>query len=127
MLQKARGDVEKLIASAINVSFISLVGFIFVTIYAIHIYWGIALAYGLTVPIIGGLSYYLSRKIKGVQQMIVMETTALAGSTTESLRNIELVKSLGLATQEIDRLNGTTEKILKLELKKLRYIRSISN
>ena len=28
--------------------------------------------------------------------MIVAETTALAGSTTESLRNIELVKSLGL-------------------------------
>lgn len=50
----------------------------------------------------------------------------LAGSTTESLRNIELVKSLGLAEQEIDRLNNTTEKILKLELKKLRYVRSIS-
>ncbi len=54
------------------------------------------------------------------------ETTALAGSTTESLRNIELVKSLGLAQQEIERLNATTEKILKLELKKVRYLRSLS-
>jgi ATP-binding cassette subfamily B protein len=56
----------------------------------------------------------------------VAETTALAGATTESLRNIELVKSLGLATQEIARLNGTTDKILRLELKKVRYIRSLS-
>ena len=53
-------------------------------------------------------------------------TTALAGSTTESLRNIELVKSLGLADQEINRLNKTTGKILKLELKKVKYIRSLS-
>ncbi len=56
----------------------------------------------------------------------MQETTALAGSTTESLRNIELVKSLGLAQQEIDRLNATTDKILKLELKKVRYLRSLS-
>jgi ATP-binding cassette subfamily B protein len=61
-----------------------------------------------------------------VQKVIVAETTALAGSTTESLRNIELVKSLGLAEQEINRLNSTTTKILGLELKKVRYIRSIS-
>jgi ATP-binding cassette subfamily B protein len=68
----------------------------------------------------------LSKKVKTIQQSIVLETSNLAGSTTESLRNIELVKSLGLAEQEIGRLNTTTEKILNLELKKLRYIRSIS-
>jgi ATP-binding cassette subfamily B protein len=68
----------------------------------------------------------LSRKIKTIQKVIVAETTALAGSTTESLRNIELVKSLGLAQQEVARLNSTTDKILKLELKKVRYIRSLS-
>ncbi len=50
----------------------------------------------------------------------------MAGSTTESLRNIELVKSLGLSDQEIGRLNSTTQKILNLELQKLKYIRSIS-
>lgn len=126
VLQKARTDIEKIIASVINVSFVSLIGFIFVTIYAINIYWGIALAYALTIPIIATLSYVLSRKVKKVQQQIVIETSALAGSTTESLRNIELVKSLGLSSQEINRLNTTTERILTLELKKLRYIRSIS-
>jgi ATP-binding cassette subfamily B protein len=61
-----------------------------------------------------------------MQKLIVAETTALAGTTTESLRNIELVKSLGLSKQEINRLNTTTNKILQLELKKVRYVRSLS-
>ena len=60
----------------------------------------------------------LSKKVKTIQKSIVGQTTALAGATTESLRNIELVKSLGLAHQEVERLNGITGKILKLELKK---------
>lgn len=126
ILQKVRTDVEKFIASSINITFVSLIGFIFVTVYAISIYWGIAVVYAATIPVIGGLSYFLTKKVKVIQQEIVRETTALAGSTTESLRNIELVKSLGLVDQEIGRLNTTTQKILALELKKLRYIRSVS-
>lgn len=125
-LLKVRTDVEKLIAAFINVLFTTLVGFIFVMIYAINVHWLIAPIYFVTVPIIGALSMTLSRRIKKVQQAIVAETTSLAGSTTESLRNIELVKSLGLAGQEIGRLNATTQKILKLELKKVKYVRSLS-
>lgn len=125
-LQKVRQDTEKLIAAAVNVLFVSLIGFIFVAVYATKIFWGISLAFILTVPLIAGMSMLLSKKIKKIQSVIVGETTALAGSTTESLRNIELVKSLGLAGQEMDRLNTTTDKILKLELKKLRYLRSLS-
>lgn len=125
-LQKVRVDSERLISAFINILFTSLVGFIFVAIYAIKINWIIALAYLLTIPVITIVSLALSHKIKVLQKTIVAETTALAGSTTESLRNIELVKSLGLASQEIDRLNGTTEKILALELKKVKYIRSLS-
>jgi ATP-binding cassette, subfamily B, bacterial len=82
--------------------------------------------YFASVPILGFVTSVLSRSIKTIQKKIVGETTALSGSTTESLRNIELVKSLGLADQEIKRLNSTTIKILGLELKKVRYIRSIS-
>lgn len=126
MLQKSRTDSENFITSVINIVFVSLVGFIFVTVYAINLYWGIAVAYGLTAPIIGFVIYFLSNKVKLIQERIVKETVALAGSTTESLRNIELVKSLGLSDQEIGRLNNTTEKILSLELQKLKYIRSIS-
>jgi ATP-binding cassette, subfamily B, bacterial len=125
-LQKVRTDVEKLISVSINVLFTSLVGIVFVVIYALSVHWIIAPAYFLTVPLLGVLSSVLSRKIKTIQKVIVAETTALAGSTTESLRNIELVKSLGLAQQEIARLNTTTDKILQLELKKVRYIRSLS-
>src|SRR5262249_45465504 len=125
-LQKVRSDVEKLIANAINVLFTSLVGVVFVMIYAFSVYWLIAPVYFLTVPILGLISSVLSRRIKQIQKSIVSETTALAGSTTESLRNIELVKSLGLGQQEINRLNRTTQKILKLEMRKVRYLRSLS-
>jgi ATP-binding cassette subfamily B protein len=125
-LQKVRTDVEKLIAISINLLFTTLVGIVFVMVYAFSVHWVIAPAYLLTVPLLGVLSSILSRRIKQIQKIIVAETTALAGSTTESLRNIELVKSLGLGQQEITRLNGTTEKILKLELKKVRYLRSLS-
>jgi ATP-binding cassette subfamily B protein len=124
-LQNVRTSSQTFITSLINILFISLIGFAFVTIYALRIYWAAALVFGLTVPIIGIISYVLTVKVKKIQKTILSETTALAGSTTESLRNIELVKSLGLVDQEITRLNTTTDKILKLELKKLRYIRSI--
>ncbi len=125
-LQKVRTDVERLISASINILFTSLVGVIFVMIYALSVHWLIAPLFFLTVPLLGILSSTLSKKIKVIQKTIVAETTALAGSTTESLRNIELIKSLGLANQEIDRLNGTTQKILKLELKKVKYIRGLS-
>jgi len=125
-LQKVRTDVEKFISLAVNMVFTTLIGLIFVMIYAAKVHWSVAPAYLMTVPLLGGLSSLLSRKIKEVQKHIVRETTALAGATTESLRNIELVKSLGLARQEITRLNGTTRKILNLELKKVRYLRSLS-
>src|SRR2546430_6212837 len=125
-LQKVRTDVERLINAFVNILFISLVGVVFVMVYAFTVHWLIALVYFLTIPILGILVSVLSRKIKRIQKVIVAETTALAGSTTESLRNIELVKSLGLAQQEINRLNNTTSKILELELKKVKYLRSLS-
>jgi len=125
-LQKVRIDVEKLIQGFVNVLFTALVGIIFVMWYAISVYWPIALGYFLTIPLLGILSFALSKKIKVIQKTIVGETTALAGATTESLRNIELIKSLGLAQQETKRLNGITDRILKLELRKVRYLRSLS-
>jgi ATP-binding cassette subfamily B protein len=125
-LQKVRTDVERLIAIFINVLFTTLVGVIFVMVYAFSVHWLIAPVYFMTIPLLAILSSIISKKIKTIQKVIVAETTALAGATTESLRNIELVKSLGLAQQEITRLNATTGKILRLELKKVRYLRSLS-
>src|SRR5256886_2259957 len=125
-LQKVRTDVEKFITALINVVFISVIGVVFVMIYAFRVHWSIAPAFLITVPMLGIISSVLSRRIKKIQKTIVGETTALAGSTTESLRNIELVKSLGLAHQEVARLNGITGKILNLELKKVKSLRSLS-
>ncbi|HEY1167205.1 MAG TPA: ABC transporter ATP-binding protein [Chitinophaga sp.] len=126
VLQKVRTDSEKFITSFINVLFTSLVGVVFVMIYAFKVHWSLVFVYFGGCILLGVLMNVLSRKIKTVQKTIVKETTMLAGSTTESLRNIELVKSLGLTNQEIRRLNSTTIKILMLELKKVRTIRSIS-
>jgi ATP-binding cassette subfamily B protein len=125
-LQKVRTDVERFITAFVNILFTATVGIVFVTVYALKVDWVIAPAFILTVPLLGVISSVLSRKIKIIQKTIVAETAALAGATTESLRNIELVKTLGLARQEVDRLNSTTGKILKLELKKVRYLRSLS-
>ncbi len=126
ILQKVRIDCEKFITSFISVLFISLIGMIFVIVYSVSISYKVTLVYFAAIPIISFVSWFLSRKIKALQKSIVGETTALAGTTTESLRNIELVKSLGLADQEINRLNKTTYKILGLELRKVKYVRSMS-
>lgn len=124
-LQKVRTDTEKFITSFINVAFTSIVGIVYVIIYVIDINPWLILVYFGGAFALGGLTRVLSRKIKEIQKTIVKETTALAGSTTESLRNIELIKSLGLTEQEIKRLNLNTFKILQLELKKVRGVRSI--
>ncbi|CAN5898562.1 ABC transporter ATP-binding protein [soil metagenome] len=125
-LQKVRSDTEKFINQFVNFVYTTLVGVVFVMVYSWRIHWSIAPAFLLTVPVLAFISSTLSKRVKTIQRTIVKETTALAGATTESLRNIELVKSLGLAKQEELRLNATTDKILQLELKKVRYIRSIS-
>ena len=125
-LQKVKSDTEKFVNLFISLVFQSLIGIIFVFIYAINIHWLLGPLYLATVPVIASISSFLGKKIKKVSREILGETTALAGATTESLRNIELVKSLGLIEQEEKRLNSTTLKILGLELKKVRFIRSLS-
>jgi len=126
ILQKVRLDCEKFITSFIGILFVSLIGMVFVIVYSVSVSYKVTLVYFAAIPIITFVSMAMSRRIKKIQKTIVAETTALAGSTTESLRNIELVKSLGLAKQEIARLNNTTYKILDLELKKVKYVRSMS-
>ncbi|MEJ7737590.1 MAG: ABC transporter ATP-binding protein [Chitinophagaceae bacterium] len=126
ILQKVRTDTERFIISFVNVLFGILVGIIFVTIYSFSLHWSIMPIYLVGIILLALLTSVLSRKIKVIQKDIVKETTSLAGSTTESLRNIELVKSLGLTGQEVKRLNTNTYKILGLELKKVKSIRALS-
>jgi ATP-binding cassette subfamily B protein len=127
ILTKVRADVEKFMINFINILFGIIIGIVFVFVYAaIFINWRIPVAYLIGIGVLTLITNKLSKKIKSIQKNIVGETTALAGSTTESLRNIELVKSLGLTNQEVERLNKNTYKILGLELKKVKRIRSIS-
>ncbi len=125
-LQKARLDAQQLILSFVDVVFVSLVGILLVIIYAFFVNWIIGLLYFLVIPIMGAALFFLGRKIKAIQKTIVIESANLAGSTTETIRNVELVKSLGLEDQETQRLNDVNNKVLSLELSKLTLIRKLS-
>ena len=125
-MHKARADAQSLITNFVNLMFVSMVGLIFVTIYAFTVHWSVGTAYLLLAPSLGTLMFFISRRIKAQQRVIVTQTAELAGSTTETLRNVELVKSLGLEDQEIGRLNKVNAGILDLELKKVRFLRFYS-
>lgn len=126
ILTKVREDSVKFITNFINIFFGILVSIIFVSVYAVRLHWSIMPVYICGIFLIAFITNLLSKRIKVIQKNIVSETTALAGSTTESLRNIEIVKSLGLTNQEVIRLNNNTYKILGLELRKVKSIRSLS-
>ena len=126
ILQKVRTDVEKLINASVNIIFTAAVAISFVCIYAIRVHWAIIPLYASTIPLLGSVVYFLGGRIKTIQRKLVAQSTELAGSTVESLRNIELIKALGLSQQEIKRLNQTTDKILALELEKVKYLRMLS-
>jgi ATP-binding cassette, subfamily B, bacterial len=125
LIQKVRDDVKKLGTSIIDVVFGSIVSLVFVIGYSLTVHWSIAAMYGVSMAVLITLSTIISRRIKKIQEVIVRQTTALAGNTTEALRNIELVKGLGLVRQESDRLDADTSAILELELDKFRKTRFI--
>lgn len=126
ILQKVRTDTEKFMSGFVNVLFPVIVSIVFVSTVAARIHWSLPLIYFGGIALLTLLTNVLSKKVKTIQKKIVGQTTSLAGATTESLRNIELVKSLGLTDQEVNRLNKNTYKILGLELTKVKRIRSIS-
>lgn len=125
-IRQSRDNSQALIAVLIGMVFVSFVGLIFVIIYALTVHWSIGLVYIVMIPIVGFSAFVIGRKIKAIQSSVVKETAALAGSTTETIRNIELVKSLGLEHQEVSRLNFTNDQILQLEFKKQKSIRYLS-
>lgn len=126
ILQKVETDTEKFISNFINILFGVMIGIVFVAIYSYTIHPSLPLVYFGGIVLLTLITNALSRRIKLIQKNIVAETTSLAGTTTESLRNIELIKSLGLTNQEVERLNKNTFKILGLELTKVKRVRSLS-
>jgi len=125
-LQKVRTDTERFINAFINILFSSLIGIGFLIWYAITKHWLLIPVFVIGVLVLGGLTGLLSKKIKTLQRSINRETNQMSGLITESLRNIELVKSLGLTYPEIRRLRGHTRKIFELEMKKVKKVRVLS-
>src|SRR5690606_21808265 len=76
--------------------------------------------------VLGGLTSLLSAKIKTMQRSINRASNKMSGVITESLRNIELVKSLGLTFQEVRRLRDFTAQIFDLEMEKVKRVRTLS-
>ena len=125
ILQKVRTDTEKILQLGIGLLYTSVVGVVFVFVVSINIHWFITVMFALSMAIVAVSSSLLSRKVKSIQKNIVIETSQLAGTTTESLRNIELIKSLCLVNQEIKLIGRNTISILGLELRKVKRIRTL--
>lgn len=126
VLQKVRSDNERFISSFISILFSSMVGVAFLIFYAVTKSWLLIPVFVTGVVVLGSLTGLLSQKIKTIQHSVITETNKMSGTITESLRNIELVKSLGLTYPEIRRLKTFTQKIFDLEMNKVRKIRSLT-
>jgi ATP-binding cassette subfamily B protein len=126
VLQKVRNDNERFISSFINSLFSAVVGVAFLIWYAITKHWALIPVFLIGVVVLGGLTGLLSRKIKTIQRSVIQETNKMSGTITESLRNIEFVKSMGLTWPEIRRLKTFTSKIFGLEMNKVKRIRTLT-
>ncbi|HEX9173734.1 MAG TPA: ABC transporter ATP-binding protein [Telluria sp.] len=126
LLQKVRADSERFINSFINTVFAAVVGISFLTWYALTKHWLLVPVFLIGVLVLGGLTGLLSREIKTQQRSITRETNRNSGFITESLRNIELIKSLGLTFPEIRRLRAQTDSIFALEMEKVKRVRMLS-
>lgn len=126
ILQKVKRDTERFVQTFINVLYTSLVGIGFLIWYSITKSWLLIPVFLVGVLILGSLTGMLSKKIRTVQRSINRETNSISGIITESLRNIELVKSLGLTYSEVKKLKLHTQEIYELEMNKVRQIRVLS-
>jgi ATP-binding cassette subfamily B protein len=126
VLQKVRSDTQQFINSFINILFSSVVGVGFLIWYSVTKNWLLIPVFVIGILVLGSLTGLLSKKIKTTQRSINRETNKMSGVITESLRNIELVKSLGLTFPEIRRLRGQTQKIFDLEMLKVKKVRTLS-
>jgi ATP-binding cassette subfamily B protein len=126
ILQKVRTDTERFITNFINTLFSSVVSVGFLIWYAFTKHWLLIPVFLIGVVLLGGLTSLLSRSIKVLQRSLIRQTRKMSGTITESLRNIELVKSLGLTYPEIRRLRQHTQEIYDLEMSKVKKLRTLT-
>lgn len=126
ILQKVKRDTERFVNAFISILFSSVVGIGFLVWYSVTKSWLLIPVFLIGSLVLGVLTSSLSRKIKTLQRSINRETNQISGVITESLRNIELVKSLGLTFPEIRRMHLQTKSIYDLEMSKVRRMRKLS-
>lgn len=126
VLQKLKTDTERFSGSFFNILYSSIIGIAFLIWYSITKSWLLIPVFAIGIGVLGPLTGLLSKRIRATQRSINRETAKMAGVITESLRNIELVKSLGLTFPEIRRLKTLTGKIYDLEMEKVRKTRNLS-
>ena len=126
VLQKVRTDTQAFINTTINVLFSSIIGLGFLIGYSVTKNWMLLPVFVVGILVLGSLTGLLSKKIKTTQREINRETNKMSGVITESLRNIELVKSLGLTYPEIRRLRDQNLKIFNLEMIKVKKVRTLT-
>ncbi len=126
ILQKVKTDTERFSASFFNILYSSVIGIAFLIWYSVTKSWLLIPVFAIGIGVLGTLTGMLSKRIRATQRSINRETAKMAGVITESLRNIELVKSLGLTFPEIRRLKIQTGKIFDLEMEKVRKTRNLS-
>jgi ATP-binding cassette subfamily B protein len=125
LLQRVRSDCENFISKFVNVLFTSLIALGVVIVISYRLSPLLPLVFFTGAVLLSAVTSLLSKKIKIVQESILNETNAMAGSAVESIRNIEIVKSLGLVAQEAERLKERNAGILENELNKIKQIRTI--
>jgi ATP-binding cassette subfamily B protein len=121
-IQRARQDAQTGIGQLVRL-YLAGVAMLAVTTYAFYVHHFLGIAFVSLVPLLAGSVYLLSRPIRAQQMAITRAAAGVAGSTVEAIRNVELVKSLGVQRQEVERLDAANERLLALEQKKLRLVR----
>lgn len=125
-LLKARQDIQKLLTSVIDTVFLTSIGMILVTIYAFWVDWRIGTIYTVTLPVLAYTTYTISRRVKTSQQHIVQTSSELSWATIENIKNVMLIKSLGLEQQEVTHLTSVNEQLIALEVDKLKIIKTLT-
>jgi len=124
-LTKARTDIQTFIANTISMAFLPFVSVLFVLVYAFIVHRMIGLLFVTIIPIMTWVMALLSKRIKKAQDAIVSQSARLAWVTTETIRNISLIKMLGLGSQELARLQDANTQIHDLELRKIKTVRTL--
>src|SRR5258706_144294 len=121
-IQRARLDAEEGISGAVRL-YLGIVAVVAVTIYAFTLHPLLGVVHLIGVPLVGITMIVISTPIRKEQRRIMREASALTGSSTEAIRNVETLKGLGVEGRQIDRIHDENRRVLGLEESKLRLVR----